>query len=30
MFEKISIVEMIKIAQTTDSDPALDSQMELL
>jgi hypothetical protein len=30
MFEKISIVEMVKTAQTTDSDPALDSQMELL
>jgi IS4 transposase len=30
MFEKISIVEMIKIAQSTDSDSALDSQMELL
>ena len=30
MFEKISIRDMIKIAQSAEPDPALDSQIELL
>jgi hypothetical protein len=30
MFEKISITDMVKIAQSTEPDMALDSQMELL
>lgn len=30
MFEKMSITDMVKIAQSIESDPALDSQMELL
>ena len=30
MFEKMSITDMVKIAQSTEPDPALDSQIELL